>query len=227
MSISVLERPMYSEAEAARLLNLNQGTLHYWLEGGVNRGVVYGPVIRVEPQGGHPAVTWAEFVEAGMLRTYRRHHAVPLHELRAFISVLRERLGVPYPLADQRPFVVDNGQLVIEAQDQAGLDSEWRLVEHVSGVTSLLPQAQAFLRRVEWDGNVPIRWHPADDMDSPVVIDPERRFGRPTVGGVSTAVLWEQVKAGVDPVDVAGGYDVSESDVEWAVKYEDQRQLAA
>jgi len=34
MTISVLEREMFSEAEAARLLELPQSTLHYWLEGG-------------------------------------------------------------------------------------------------------------------------------------------------------------------------------------------------
>ena len=48
-------------------------------------------------------------------------------ELRAFIDGLRERMGVPYPLAHERPFVADR-QLVREAQDEAGLDAEYCLV---------------------------------------------------------------------------------------------------
>lgn len=54
------------------------------------------PVIRLQPRGDR-AVTWAEFVEAGLLREYRRTHRVPMAELRTFIDLLREELGVPYP----------------------------------------------------------------------------------------------------------------------------------
>jgi hypothetical protein len=43
--VSVLEREMYSEAEASRLLRVAQSTLHYWLEG----REPYKPVIRIQP----------------------------------------------------------------------------------------------------------------------------------------------------------------------------------
>jgi len=55
MSVTVLDREMYTEAAAARLLGLPQGTLNYWLEGGERRGKVYRPVIRVEPRGDRAA----------------------------------------------------------------------------------------------------------------------------------------------------------------------------
>ncbi|MDT0263322.1 hypothetical protein [Jatrophihabitans lederbergiae] len=42
---TVLDREMFAEAEAeaeaARLLGLPQGALHYWLEGGDQRGKVH------------------------------------------------------------------------------------------------------------------------------------------------------------------------------------------
>lgn len=82
MSVSVLDREMFTEAEAARLLRVPQRTLNYWLEGGEVRGRVYRPVIRTEPRGGHAAVTWAEFVEAGLLSEYRQTHRIPMAELR-------------------------------------------------------------------------------------------------------------------------------------------------
>src|SRR4051794_26810318 len=101
---SVLNREIFSEQEAARLLGLPPSTLHYWLEGGVRRGKTYAPVLRVEPTGSR-WVTWAEFIEAGWLSTYRRTKGVPLPELRSFICHLRDELGVPYPLAHSRPLV--------------------------------------------------------------------------------------------------------------------------
>ena len=92
---------MYTEAVAARLLRVAPSTLHYWLEGGNQRGKIYRPVIRIEARGPGAAVTWAEFVEAALLRSYRRDHDVPLRELRDFIDRLRQEFQVPYPLADR------------------------------------------------------------------------------------------------------------------------------
>ncbi len=54
-SLSLLEREMYSEAEAARLLGVPQATLHYWLDGKTGRGgKIHPPVIRSEPKGPPP-----------------------------------------------------------------------------------------------------------------------------------------------------------------------------
>jgi hypothetical protein len=75
--VRVLHRPMYSEAEAARLLRVPQSTLHWWLDGGTIGGRTYPPVIRKEPTGSRQ-VTWGEFVEAGLLRQYRRELLVSL-----------------------------------------------------------------------------------------------------------------------------------------------------
>lgn len=47
MRASVLDREMYTEAQASRLLGVAQSTLHYWLEGGERRGKSYRPIIRV------------------------------------------------------------------------------------------------------------------------------------------------------------------------------------
>ena len=87
-------------------------------------------------QVGARPVTWAEFVEAGLLRAYRRH--VPMAELRAFIDRLRSEYGVPYPLADRRPFVADK-QLLHDAQEAANLDAEFCLVAEVRGQLVLTP----------------------------------------------------------------------------------------
>lgn len=224
MSVTVLDREMFAEAEAARYLRVAQSTLHYWLEGGQHRGRTYMPVLRPEPRGSR-TVTWAEFVEAGLLRQYRREHHVPMAELRAFIEKLRERTGTPYPLAHHRPYVVDR-QLVREAQNEAGLDPEFCLVAEVRGQLILTPASQGFVDRVEWSDDVAASWRPHDDPRSPVRVTPTVRFGRPAVGGVSTEVILEHIEAGESESEVAAAFELSEQDVRWALAYETSARAA-
>jgi uncharacterized protein (DUF433 family) len=225
MVVSLLDREMYSEAGAARLLRVPQNTLNYWLEGGQRRGKVYRPVIRVEPRDSRAPVTWAEFIEAGLLREYRRTHGVPMAELRAFIDLIRDRYGVPYPLADRRPYVAGR-ELLLEAQDRAGLDPDFCLVATVRGQLVLTSVADSFVRRVTWDEDVAAAWRPHDDPQSPVRIKPDTRFGRPAVNGVSTEVLWEHSEAGETAGEIAEEFELPVGDVHWALAYETSARAA-
>ncbi|OLB78963.1 MAG: hypothetical protein AUI14_11560, partial [Actinobacteria bacterium 13_2_20CM_2_71_6] len=180
------------------------------------------PVIRIEPRSAR-SVTWAEFVEAGLLREYRREHRVPMPELRAFIDLLRRDFGVPYPLADRRPYVVGR-QLVLDAQSAAGLDPEFWLVAAVSGQLLLTPPSAAFVERVTWEGDVAAGWRPDPNPESPVRILPGVRFGRPSIRGISTEAIWEQVDVGEDVAEVADLYGLEVGDVRWALAYENSQR---
>lgn len=218
---TVLDREMYTEAQAARLLRVAQPTLHYWLEGGERRGKVYKPIIRAQATGTNK-VTWAEFIEAGLLRQYRRVHQVPMTELRALIEDLREWSGVPYPLAHLRPFV-SGRDLLLEAQDRANLNPEFALVAPVRDQYILLPAADAFVRRVTWgddEAGIALQWRPHDNPESPVTIHPDIRFGSPSIGGISTAILYEQSEAGEDEEDLADTFGLTVQQVRWALSYE-------
>lgn len=223
MTVSVLERKMYSEAEAARLLRVPQSTLNYWLEGGKRGSKTYEPIIRPEPKGRRADVTWAEFVEAGLLRSYRRDLNVRMAELRTFIERLRSDLGVPYPLADRRPYV-SNRDLVMRAQEETELDPDLWLVTDVRGQLRLLPEAEEFYGRVRWEGDLANGWRPHNDPDSPVLISPELRFGLPAVSGIRTEIIWEHADAGEDEEEIAADYELSLSDVRWALSYETARR---
>jgi uncharacterized protein (DUF433 family) len=225
MAVSILDREMYTEAEAARLLNVAQSTLHYWLEGGNRFQRVYSPIIRVEPRGDREAVTWAEFIEAGLLREYRRTHGVPMAELRAFIDIVRLQFHVPYPLAHHRPFV-SGKELLIQAQDKVGLDADFCLVALVRGQALLTPAADSFVKRVTWHDDVATKWRPHDDPKSPVRIDPDVRFGRPSIGGISTEALWEHEQAGETTDDIADEFNISAEAVRWAIAYEQSARAA-
>jgi uncharacterized protein (DUF433 family) len=224
MSVTVLDREMYTEAAAARLLGLAQNTLNYWLEGGVRRGKQYRPVIRVEPRGARAAVTWGEFLEAALLREYRRLN-VPMLELRDFIDKVRRQFGVPYPLAHHKPYVVGR-ELLVEAQDESGLDADFCLVAFVRDQPVLTSVADSFVRRVTWNDDIAAGYRPHDDRHSPVRIDPAVRFGLPAVGGIRTEIVWEHSEAGEIDEDIASEFDMPVESVRWALAYETSARAA-
>ncbi|MFU8849856.1 DUF433 domain-containing protein [Micromonospora sp. SL1-18] len=215
---TVLDREMYSEAEAARLLRISQSTLHYWLEGAQVGDKSYKPILRDQPRGTR-TVTWAEFVEAGYLREYRRTHKVAMAELRKFVELLREKFGVPYPLADRRPFV-SGRDLVYDVQTAAGLGVDFWLVTVADDQLMLTTPADSFNRRIDWDDNTAVGYRPDANPESPVRVRPDTRFGKPSVNGVSTEVIAEQHDAGEERDAIAEMYALKRADVDWALAYE-------
>ena len=223
VSVTILDREMYTEAAAARLLRVAPSTLHWWLEGRPPR---YRPVIRVEPTGSRN-VTWAEFVEAGLLRSYRREHDVPLKELREFIDRLREEFQVPYPLADRRPYVGSGRRLLIDLQDRSHLDPEFCLVAIANGQTVLTAPGEEFFERVDWSGDQPAGWRPHEDPASPIRINPLVRFGMPAIGGISTEAIAGELDGGASLEEVAEDFGLDLDAVRWAQSYELSQRAAA
>ena len=183
-------------------------------------------MIRVEPTGSRN-VTWAEFVEAGLLRSYRREHDVPLKELRDFIDRLRDEYQVPYPLADRRPYVGSGRQLLIDLQGRSHLDPEFCLVAVANGQIVLTAPGEEFFARVDWSGDQPAAWHPHEDPSSPVRVNPLVRFGSPLSAAFpprpspanSTAVHLSRKSPRIS----ASSIDV----VRWAQSYELSQHAAA
>lgn len=217
---------MYSVAEAARLLDLPPATLRWWLEGKKHGDREYPPVIRSE-RTGSDAVTWGEFVEAGLLRGYRGIH-VSLQRMRPFIEGMRELTGMPYPLAHYRPFVDSaNRKLVYELQSELGLPKGMYLVEFEGGQMELAPVAAQFLDRVVFEpgGGPALRFLPAGSGSS-IAIDPEVAFGMPQIGGVKTESVAESVDAGESIDEAAETWGIAPSEVAEAVAWEHQRRAA-
>lgn len=228
MTVSVLNREMYSLTEAAGLLStpeapLHTSTLKRWLEGHTQGGSFYPPVLRRE-RTGIEAVTWAEFVEAGLLKEYRRR-SIPLQRLRPMIEAMRSRFGIEYPLAHFRPLVDPaSREVVLGLQEELGLDRKLYLVVRKGG--DMQPRlefsepVERFLDRVDFDEfAVAERFRPFG-KDSPLVIDPKQSFGIPTVRGIRTEILVEQFQAGEPIARIADDFGVSGEDVEEAIRWE-------
>ena len=135
------------------------------------------------------------------------------------IDLLRADLGVAYPLAHHRPFV-SGRNLVMQAQDQAGLDPDFCLVAVANGQLILTGPSQLFVDRVTWVGDIAAGWRPHDDPSSPVRMTPDVRFGKPAIGGISTDILWEHDQAGEAVDEIASDFDLTPDNVRWALAYE-------
>jgi uncharacterized protein (DUF433 family) len=109
---------------------------------------------------------------------------------------------------------------MVEAQEASGLDAEFCLVAWASGQLILTPPSEEFFERVEWEGDLAAGWRPHDDPKSPVRIEPDVRFGRPNIKGISTETLSEQVEAGAGEEEVAKAFGVGVDDVRWAMAFE-------
>lgn len=195
--VDLLERPLYSAAQAAPLLSARNGAaVLRWVDGYSRRGVDYPPVIR-ERRTGADLLTWGEFVEARYL-VGLRSDGVSLQKLRRVVAALRDRFGVRYPLATLKPFV-DGRDVVLHLQEAEDLPADLRVVEMVDGQLRLSLRAQEHVRRVRWDAETATAIRP-DGTDSPVIIDPRRGFGLPSLEGrnVKTETLADLVAAG-DP----------------------------
>jgi len=224
MALKTIDRPLYSIGEAARLLQLPSPTLRRWLEGAKVRGTYYKPVIREEPTGSD-GVTWAEFIEAGLLGRYRDRD-VPLIKMRPFIEATRAEFGVPYPLAHFKPWI-EGRELVYWLQERTQLDPDLYLVHPAKGgqLQWAHPVAE-FLERVEFepDSEYIARLYPLG-KNEPVVIDPNVSFGIPQVRGIRTELVTESLEAGESPRETAKSWGLRLAEVKAAAQYE--RGLAA
>ena len=217
MAVTILDRELYTVAEAARLLRVPPRTLHNWLEGNVMRGRAYAPVIRVASTGSD-TVTWGEFIEAAFLAEYRRVRRVPLQHIRPVIDDLRDRYGIPYPLAHYQPFVADR-ELII-SDPEGGPDRSKPLIAHRK--QQLLLAIDEFIGKVDFDNDVALRLWP-EGRRATVTIDPDVAFGLPVVRAARTEVIFEMFEAGDSMELIASGLDLTTSQVEDAIRFETRR----
>jgi uncharacterized protein (DUF433 family) len=219
VELTVLHRPLYTTADAAHLVGVPSTTLAWWLDGGVRQGKRYDAVLREVASAG-ALVSWAEFVEARLLREYRKA-GVPLQHIRPFIRRVRERMAVPYPLAHYRPYIDDARQLVYDLQQDVELDERLYLVRPGAGdQLQLAPAVERFLKVVEFDPehDVVARIRPLGGA-SRLAIDPEREFGQPQIGGVRADVIAETAEA-ESVAAAAVAWDVREQDVRDALRWQ-------
>lgn len=225
------EVPLYTIPRASRYLKIPQRTIRGWVMGRKHLAEsgerLYEPVI-ILPNINSPILSFMNLVEAHVLSGMRRLENVPFHKVRSGLSFLESQFPTPHPLAD-RLFETDGVDLFIRELDQLINISR-------SGQVEMQEVVSNYLRRIDRDVNTGVvRLYPflrkAPSLDEPrrVMIDPLISFGRPVLAGtgVPTDVIAERFYAGETFDGLAKDYDVTEEQVEEAIRYEGDARKAA
>ena len=228
------ELPGYTVADASRYLHVPKATLRSWFlgrtypkRGGVAEfGRLLTPAAAAanvkEAQAGYTnnKIPFLNLVEAHVLRALRTEHDVSLAGIREALETAEKRLGVERVLLSDQ-LLTSAGELFIEHYGEL-------LSLSRSGQFAMKKMLQAYLRRVVWDDkHIPIRLFPflrdtENAGPSPIVIDPRKSFGRPTIigSGVMTHVLTDRIDAGETIEELARDYDIPAAHIESAILFE-------
>jgi uncharacterized protein (DUF433 family) len=217
------EIPAYGMSEAARYLKMPAATLRSWTVGRTyprdgGRKAFFEPLIELADVD-CKQLSFANLVEAHVLKALRTEHGIPVHSVRTAIGYAEKGLGVKRLLLSRRLRTHDRNLFVSEYGKLINLSR--------SGQYALGRVLDAHLRRVDWQMDVPLRLYPflsTNETDSAktIVIDPGISFGRPILvsRGVTTAIIVQRMDAGETVDDLAKDYELATEEIDAAIVYE-------
>jgi uncharacterized protein (DUF433 family) len=219
--------PLYSQAEAARYVDMPATTLRDWAHstrGHDGRAMVTS----LRPTGaGQPTVPFIGLAEAMFLSALRRA-GVPMQQIRPALAMVEDRLGVAHALASRRLFVV-GPQLLweVSAEGELGADQRRALIVLKNGQYVFREVVDRYLRRIEYaDDEYAARLRPPQYEVADVLIDPEINFGVPyfTRSGAPLYAVLSRLRAGERISEVAEDFDLPEDQV---AEVADRAELSA
>lgn len=172
------DQPAYGLAEATCYLKLPPATLRAWTLGRpypTARGDGHFPPLIRPASHRPPLLSFSNLIEAHVLRALRTEHGVS-------VKAIREAARFA-----ERTLQINRLLLSPDLRTKAGdifLDRYGELINlSASGQLALRHVLEAHLKRVVWEGRLPIRLHPfvgGEGLDAgmPIAIDPRIAFGR-------------------------------------------------
>jgi uncharacterized protein (DUF433 family) len=215
--------PLYSVAEAARVLAIPASTLRNWAVGYVvkradGRPTFAFPLITSEPpQPGRASVPFIGLAEAYTLLAFKAA-GVPVLRIRPAIRWLEEHLGLAQALASER-LMTDGAEVLYDfashTDDAGAREAVDGLVVVRSGQQIFRPVVRDYLSKVVYrDGWISLihlsRYGRVD-----VIVDPHINGGRPTVGrrGIPVSAVLSRLQAGESRDEVAADYHLTGAEV--------------
>lgn len=229
------ETPLYTIAEAARIVDVPASTLATWAQGYVrrfpDRPDVHGdPIVSyVAPTRDHgPAIPFVGLAESLVLAAVRRS-GVPMQRIRPAIRALQQEIGVDHALASKRLFS-DGAEVLFDYGERQPATEEGRaalqLVVVRSGQRVFVDVIADYLRRIEYapDGYASLVRLPAYQT-ARIVADPRRAFGAPIFerGGARLDDVLERFWAGESLDDLVGEFGVPRTHLEDALRVASRR----
>ena len=228
----------YAPADAARILRVSPATISTWAFGRrypTREGSQTWPALIEVADAEGKRLSFRNLVELYVLSVLRakdgrarletKKTKVGIDRIRRATEHLAERIHSRHPLADVDVHT-DWVDLYVEFFGE---------LENVTNRQQPLREViEPYLMRIERDEQgLARRLFPPtrDDDDGPrtIVIDPSRRFGRPVLfrANVETSAIADRFFAGDEMGALARDFDVSESDVNDAVRFESLLRRAA
>lgn len=222
---SLLETGIFTIPEVAELVNAPQANVRVWVEGhtGKQSAVIENQLGRVD---GKVAVSFTNLMELRFVATFVSA-GVGLREIRKIMDEVRETLAHPHPFATRTVFRTDGKKIVAEIAKKNGVsiyDLKTKNFEMLSIVMKSLKEDVAY----DPDGEA-ISWRPRPKIAPNVIIHPHFSFGKPVLeqSRIPTGTLAQSVKVEGSIGFVADIYEVPESQVREAVKFERELRRAA
>ena len=223
--LALMQAPRYTTADAARYLMIPIATLRSWVAGRTypaTSGVVRTDPVIIRPDGeGGGQLSYANLIEAHVLRSLRTVHEVSMRDVRAAIDFAEHEMGIEHLLLHQ-DLRTGAGQIF--------LDQYSKLIQlSKDGQLAMKATFETHLSRLDdYQGGFPFRLYPFTRREatrqSPklIVIDPRIAFGQPTTvnRAIRTSVIASRLSAGETVHDIAKDYDLRPAEVEEAAQYE-------
>ncbi|QNI03593.1 DUF433 domain-containing protein [Halomonas sp. SH5A2] len=208
---------LYSPKQAERLIGVEAEKIRRWL---MPERSTKGPLWEPEPHalGAEDTLSFKDLLELRAVAEFRRHN-VSLSVIREALHTLSEYLKRDYPLINPQ-LSTDGKQVFLKALEESGETSVIDLVKRQNVFKDVIVPSLIAGIKFDADGH-PILWQP--DPENPnIVVDPRFAFGKPIVlpSHMPTATLAQAVEVEGSPEDAARAYDVTQEEVEDAVKFE-------
>lgn len=222
---SRFSQPLYTVAQAARLVGMPPSTLTTWARGYRNRfpdrpDVVQGPVITaVKPDSpGAPSIPFGGLVEATVVQAFRRTE-LPLQRIRRALSVLEQQGRLRHALASKRLYT-DGAQVLFDYATESE-DGQLRLLTVVEDGQRVFHEViQDYLTRIHFEDD----W--ASELIVPVTERPILRI-RPEIaagdalfmhGGAPLSAVLSRYQAGESIESLVADYEVPAEDLREAIR---------
>ncbi len=229
------ETPLYTVAEAARIVGVHPSTLSTWAKGYVRHvpgrpGVSAEPVITFElpRRHGEPSIPFVGLAEALVLAAVRRS-GLPMQRIRPALVQLQKEIGVAHALASRKLFT-DGAELLFDYGEREHDTIEGRSAQDLvvirNGQRVFVDVISEYLQRIQYgaDGypeliRVPTYRH------AHVVVDPTRAFGAPIFerGGARIDDVLERFWAGESIDELAEEFGVPVDELEDVLRVASRR----
>ncbi len=210
------DSPLYTQAEAARYVDMPATTLRDWAH--PHRGRAGRPMVTSlrAASARRLTVPFIGLAEAMFLSALRRA-GVPMQQIRPALAMVEDRLGVAHALASRRLFAL-GPQLLweVSAEGELGADQRRALIVLRDGQYVFREVVERYLRRIEYaEDDYAARLRPPQYEVADVLIDPEINFGVPyfAVSGAPLYAVLSRLRAGESIPEVAEDFELPEDQV--------------